>query len=267
MNYSDIISEGFEDQNNREFLENYFVREFRKAEKDHYTAVEFFTGCIREIKAVETWINNVVASKKHKLFLLLGSAKDGTLQHTDLKGKTIEQANQETIEYCENALQNETPGSFAGQTFAASLSNGCMLDYNEAKYIEKSLLKAWQIVDPDYFKPTEPKGNKIIPGTEPKKDLSLRQIALLHVYKNILITEENCNSIANKYGWKAGQKLLEHYGFYRKTSNRIAEPETSKKLKIKINLFKSVFDLLPDDLKKLAEKDLKTLESKEIDTY
>ena len=46
MNYLEIVLQGYFNDNNREFLEGYFFREFKKAEKEQFfEAVEFFNGC------------------------------------------------------------------------------------------------------------------------------------------------------------------------------------------------------------------------------
>lgn len=49
MDYREIILAGYSAPNGREYLTSYFIREFRKAEKEHFSLEEFFTGCLNEI--------------------------------------------------------------------------------------------------------------------------------------------------------------------------------------------------------------------------
>lgn len=57
MDYSKIVSEGYCDENSREFLEQYFLREFKKAEKEHFFgASEFFSGCRKVTKVWENFL-------------------------------------------------------------------------------------------------------------------------------------------------------------------------------------------------------------------
>ena len=47
--YRTITLQGFFNDNDREFLIEYFLREFKKAEKENYSANVFFTGCIKSL--------------------------------------------------------------------------------------------------------------------------------------------------------------------------------------------------------------------------
>ncbi len=68
MEYLKIVLQGYFDQNNRENLNKFFFREFKKAEKEHFEADEFFSGCM---KVVEGWKSNLqqqVFERKKELY-------------------------------------------------------------------------------------------------------------------------------------------------------------------------------------------------------
>lgn len=99
--------------------------------------------------------------------------------------------------------------------------------------------------------------------TETNK-LKVPQIALIHVYEGIQITEENAKEIAANYGWTAktsGKGLYHDYLKYCKTADRKAKPtaETKKTLINKIELFKSVVNYLTDKAKQKANDEINIL--------
>lgn len=103
--------------------------------------------------------------------------------------------------------------------------------------------------------------DKATPATSGKASLSLRKIALIHVYRGVPITRENCNEIALENGYKSGEKLRILYGEYKSASNRKGTPTpcTPRKLRNKIDLFESVLPHLSDADKQRALSDIQTL--------
>lgn len=153
MNYLEIVLQGYfglDYKNNREFLEKYFLREFKKAEKEQFfEADEFFSGCLKVIEGWEKYLQDNVFERKRELYLLLNEAKNGTLSYADLGVKTIEQERQETIEYCEEELKDVRPDGIGSISFGVhlhSLTNGRIdynMSYNEVLKIKLSILKAF----------------------------------------------------------------------------------------------------------------------------
>lgn len=153
MNYLEIVLQGYfglDYKNNREFLEKYFLREFKKAEKEQFfEADEFFSGCLKVIEGWEKYLQDNVFERKRELYLLLNEAKNGTLSYADLGVKTIEQERQETIEYCEEELKDVRPDGIGSISFGVhlhSLTNGRIdynMSYNEVLQIKLSILKAF----------------------------------------------------------------------------------------------------------------------------
>lgn len=96
-----------------------------------------------------------------------------------------------------------------------------------------------------------------------KRKLKMNQIALIHFYEGMPITESNGNKIAEGYGHTSGRKLYLEYSYFSKTSNRTERPTpcTPRKFKNKIELFESVIKHLKNG-KERANDDLNTLKSK-----
>ena len=156
MDYLEIILQGYFNENIREFLEKYFFREFKKAEKEQYfEAHEFFSGCIKVIESWEKYLQEQVFKRKNELYLMLNGAKNGTMKYGDLQGKTIEEKRQETIEYCEQELKEVRPDGIGSLSFTVhlqSLTNGRIaynMPYNELLVIKIAILKAFKKTQPN----------------------------------------------------------------------------------------------------------------------
>ena len=156
MNYLDIVLQGYFNDNNREFLERYFFREFKKAEKEQFfEADEFFYGCLKVIEGWEKYLQYKVSERKSELYLMLDEAKNGTLSYAELEGKTIEEKRQETIQYCEQELKDVRPDGIGSLSFTVhlhSLTKGRIaynMAYNEVLQIKLSILKAFEKTQPN----------------------------------------------------------------------------------------------------------------------
>jgi len=251
MNYLEIVLQGYFNENNREFLEKYFFREFKKAEKEQYfEAHEFFSGCIKVIESWEKYLQEQVLKRKNQLYLMLNGAKNGTMKYGDLQGKTIEEKRQETIEYCEQELKEVRPDGIGSLSFTVhlhSLTKGRIaynMPYNELLVIKIAILKA--------FKKTQP----IIEPLPP--ELKIDQIALKYAYEGLQITRKNGNEIAKQYGYSSGEKLFNNFSYFSSASNRKGTPTqcTAKKLDNKIKLIESIIELLPKDKQGRARKEV-----------
>tara|TARA_R110002012_G_scaffold154093_2_gene314334 strand:+ start:1921 stop:2403 length:483 start_codon:yes stop_codon:yes gene_type:complete len=149
MNYLEIVLQGYFNANNREFLAKYFLREFKKAEKEQFfEADKFFNGCINVIEGWEKHLQGRVFERENELYLMLNVAKNGTMEYGNLEGKTIEQKRQETIEYCEQELKEVRPDGIGSMSFTVhlhSLTNGRIshnMSYNELLTIKLAIQTA-----------------------------------------------------------------------------------------------------------------------------
>jgi hypothetical protein len=250
MNYLEIVLKGHFNENNREFLEKYFFREFKKAEKESFfDADEFFNGCLKVIKDWEKHLEDKVFKRKTELYLMLHAAENGTLSYGNLEGKTIEQKRIETIEYCKDELKSVRPdgiGSLTETVHLSSLTNGIIaynMPYHELLYIKGSILKAFlstkniqQEKNPEPIEEIE---------QEPRK-YTIEQYCLAYIF--------DCNSIGESipYGSKTE---LEKIGknrnigsyapntFYKRVSNILKNRE--------MNSEKTLVEIAGEDWKEI----------------
>lgn len=118
----------------------------------------------------------------------------------------------------------------------------------------KLLCKLQDDLDADFYKYSLLSGGeeeersdvKDINDSPINQDLSLKEIALLMVFQNKHINNDNKDSLAKKFGYKNGNKLIQHYNFYIRPVNRTANEQTKSKLSNKIELFERVVLLLKD---------------------
>lgn len=262
MNYLDIVLQGYFNDNNREFLERYFFREFKKAEKEQFfEAVEFFNGCLKVIEGWEKHLQDKVFERKRELYLMLNEAKNGTLSYAELEGKTIEEKRQETIQYCEQELKDVRPDGIGSLSFTVhlhSLTKGRIaynMAYNEVLQIKLSILKAFEKTQPN-IEPLPPQ-----PIVKQKPELKIDQIALKYAYEGLQITRGNGNEIAKKYGHNSGEKLFQRFTYFSSSANRKGKPNlcTPKKLDNKIKLIESIIELLPTDKQERAKDEVSIL--------
>jgi hypothetical protein len=257
MNYLEIVIQGYFNQNNREYLEKYFLREFKKAEKEEYfEADEFFNGCLKITEGWKKYLRDLVNERKRELEGMLNDARNGTLIFANMEGKTIDQLKEETIQYCIEELESIRPDGIGGETYYVHLSSltkgriGYQMEYDEVLQIEIAILKAFK-------KALE----NVLPQTTLKQNpkLSLKQIALIHIYNGVQITRDNGNEIAKEYGHKSGEKLYQDYTKLVNISDRKGDPGTGQKIKFQIRLLESVIELLPVDKRKQPNDELSIL--------
>jgi len=96
------------------------------------------------------------------------------------------------------------------------------------------------------------------------KELKMSQIALIHSYKEDRITRDNCDEIANAYGFSSktsGQKLYQQFNKYCRATDRKGDGGTKRKNKYKIELIESIIYLLPNDKQEKVKDEIKILKN------
>jgi hypothetical protein len=91
--------------------------------------------------------------------------------------------------------------------------------------------------------------------------LSLRQVALLHVYEGKVIPKA-ADAIAQLYGHKSGAKLYAHYLTVSQRAGRTGVDIAGQKLAPMIKDIAAVIDRLTGSVRQLAESELQTLEAR-----
>lgn len=121
------------------------------------------------------------------------------------------------------------------------------------KYKKEILNFISQLVNPKTENPTY--------SNQQSTKLTLNQIALKYIWEELAITKQNKDEIAKLFKQNSGDGLYNHYCKLAKKSDRIADPESKKKLENKINLFESVIEILSQDNRKRASEELKILQT------
>lgn len=148
MKFDILFKNGVKNPINKQNLSDYFIREFKKAERDHfYTPKIFFPPLYQNIEAHRKRIATNHKMKKEKLQVLLSKAKRNELDFYDhylmycLDKKGIEyeafekEQNQNYLKAAESNLKNLTI-----ENIVSNSSNGFKL--SELELIENALKKA-----------------------------------------------------------------------------------------------------------------------------
>lgn len=148
MDYIEIMLRGYTNENDRNFLGKYFIREFKKAENKHYDLEEFFTGLLKGIDTLKNEYQKELFKRKNELYLMLTGAENGTLKYGDLKSESVEERHKKTIEYCKNELSSIGLGystinllHFTNSRFIGHLH------YSEVEFIGNGIAKAYKALN------------------------------------------------------------------------------------------------------------------------
>lgn len=72
INFPKLLVDGYFNDSNRTYLDKYFLREFKKAEKEHFYEVEpFFDRCMKVIELWEDDIKRQIFERKKELYQLI----------------------------------------------------------------------------------------------------------------------------------------------------------------------------------------------------
>ncbi|MCD8409671.1 hypothetical protein [Tenacibaculum finnmarkense] len=266
MNYTEIVLNGYCNPDSRGYLDNYFFRQFKKAQKDFYEADEFFSGCFRVTRFFEAEMNKRRIERITELYQIIDWHKRGMRGDSD----TPKEPTTEDLKLV-NILKEEIEGlsceNFPFNLFGFNNNKySGQLWFNELKFIEANLEKAKKkalgVVD---VITKEPETISSITKKESQKiKLSIKQVALKYIYEGKSITRQNSNSIIKEYGHTSGDKLYNEYTRYSSKTNRIANEETEQKLKNKIKLIESVISLLSIENQEKPKKEITDLKAKLI---
>jgi hypothetical protein len=267
MDFLDLVLKGYTNKNNREFLDKYFYREFKKAEKNQYfEPEEFFKGCFDIVESFKEELQNKVWKRKQELLMMLERARNKTSKYADLQGKTIEEKRKETIEYCEKELESETTYSIGSMSFTVhlmSMTSGRYLGslyHHEIDLIETNIIKAKIRVLREKSKALEKSHQKTV-EKEPEMTLMEKtadwrffQIEVIadievdgKIYKNV--RQKNNDSIIKPDNW------LQHKDIFFK--QRMAKHKESYTLLEKVGLELEILNKLyisNDDYRILSER-------------
>lgn len=157
MDYLELILKGYTNENDRKFLNNFFIRESKKAQKHYYNLEEFFAGLLNAIETLKKEYENPFYKRKNELYLLQDGAENDTLKYGDLEIESIAERHKKTIEYCNSELSQITFENYPINLLHLTNDRyrGNLL-HSEVLFIESEIEQAFKEVN----KPKQNKTNK-----------------------------------------------------------------------------------------------------------
>lgn len=135
----------------------------------------------------------------------------------------------------------------------------------------RRIVRDWYEDEKRFIEDIKPYLSKVeVPAVSDK--LTVKQIALIHVYDGKQITRENASEIAANYGYTSktsGEGLFQDYIFFCDRGNRRSKPTpcSQKKFSNKIELLESVSKYLSDKGQQLLNDELIILQTLYNDEY
>jgi len=208
MDYLGIILNGYYGENTREHLGSYFSRECKKAERENYTAIEFFNGCSNVTESMMKHLQEPLHERKKELYLMLNGAKQRTLKYGSDSTKPIEQRRKETISSCEQELSNISETNFTVHLHSFTKGRwGGSMTYKEVLIIQTAIAQAHSLcITKSQKKPQKKKRHETLLdiwlGTTEKYDMIIAKLKedCLDIDKPFLIEQKGKLCWYNKHG-------------------------------------------------------------------
>lgn len=138
---------------------------------------------------------------------------------------------------------------------AAQLLSELNLDIpNEVKILSENKVVDWELISKGKKHAVLNNSNKATPK------LSLREVALLYIYRDQSIERIDSNTIAKHYGYTSGEKLMQHYNKLSQTNERTGLE--GKEILPMINSMKKVKSFLTNIQQKRVDTEILVLEGK-----
>jgi len=175
MDYIEIMLRGYTNENSRKFLNKYFIREFRNAEKEHYEINEFFNGLVKGYKTLINQYQKQLDNRKSELYFMKHNADNDTKEYCNNELSSISLEN-----YTINLL-HFTNNKFIGHLY-----------YNEVVFIGNEIAKAYKELNqpkqPEAINPDDKFKNIILKTTDevdkhPKHDPNLWNSECFDLFK------------------------------------------------------------------------------------
>lgn len=169
MDYINIIFDGYYNINTNKFLKNYFIREFEKAKKEHYSKDEFFSGCTTICDELIELMNTRMYERQNELYMLENLQKNGMKSSLD-KPKTPTEENLKRAENFSKKAENLTAemyplnliniskGKYVGQIYKS-----------EVDFLKQKLLEAKNSINETVIK--NPENEELSPFKKDYDDL------------------------------------------------------------------------------------------------
>lgn len=144
MDYLPVVLNGYINDNTRNHLPSYFIREFKKAEKEHYSIIEFFEGCLKIVTLFDEIILSNLHKRQNELYMILGWAENGMNGSND-QPKPLMEEHHKTIEYCKKELEGINKENFPANLLQTTRDKfKGHLYYSQLLTIKRAIEKAYK---------------------------------------------------------------------------------------------------------------------------
>jgi len=198
MDYLEIVMQGFE--YNHEYLDKYFVRQFKEAESKNYVFGEFFKGCLKVVAALDKNLKEQYYADKKEFQenLKYAISTNDKEDEKAISEQLNELNNLKECNYSVNLYQF-TKGKFTGD-----------LDCEDIKYIALSIGLAIQDLQPE-SKPEPPETASKDEKPEKKPEYTklieaFETTSKYHKIMNLLADKEYCEH--NTFIWNKDKGIL-----------------------------------------------------------
>ena len=110
INFLHVVLNGY--INERKYFLDYLLREQKKAEAEHYQAEEFFSKCFDVVEGFKQDLDRQLNERKRELYLMLGEAKNETINYGQESELSYKERCKETKEYCQKELKEISRHNF-----------------------------------------------------------------------------------------------------------------------------------------------------------
>lgn len=169
LKYLEIILKGYSNEVYKNYLEDYFYKECKPLAKNFLFEIEhFYTECLKIVETLENIMEHQKIRGVEYFSKWADLAENGIISYSKevLKGKTIEQAQQETIQRCEKAIRDiesnkDTPHTTTVlridlNTLTSGRFNG-FLNNKDILIIKLAILKSYEKAINDFTGKPKPK--------------------------------------------------------------------------------------------------------------
>lgn len=249
MDYKEIILDGFFNPSTRTQLKEYFIRQYKKAEKErHYTIEEFFKGCMFQTWEIEKVITTLFEKYKSQKLSKELELKKNRMNANTSNPTQLNQEEIDNVKFIEDmVLIKHFPADFS--IYYPNKHNK-YFKYSNLTLIKNKLDEAMLSLQPK----VEPQPSIIEP-----LDFNLNQTDIVHFFDLLVdasVIEEPSNDVHRTKGGFYG-KLSQYFTAKGKPINSNSAKTTKyNKKERQLSYSKSYFRMLKD-LKNEIERKLK----------
>lgn len=255
MNYKAIIFDGFLTPSSSKNLEGYFKRQFLDAEKEHYSNIEFFDGCMDVILYLEERIEASYYKRKNDLYLMLDMRKQGIRKSSEIP-KPLTDNDIARIKDFEEEIRTISREQFPENLFTPYFEHKYKKNiyWSELQHIKNTIKEAKLNGEPK----EKPKSEIIEP-----LDFNLNQTDIVHFFDLLVdadIIKEPINEVHKNTKGVFYGKLSKYFTAKGKSINPKSAKQVKTNKSIKLTNYSEAYYVMLKDLKVTIDRKLRNPE-------